>query len=50
MTLLWILALVLLPPCAAEDSNNCRWDASTMGNGRGASFITVLDRTVTLGE
>lgn len=26
-------------PCAYEDSNNCRWDATTAGNGAGHSFI-----------
>jgi hypothetical protein len=26
-------------PCATEDSTNCRWDAETMGNGTGRSFI-----------
>lgn len=26
-------------PCAAEDSLACYWDASTMGNGLGRSFL-----------
>lgn len=29
-----------LPPCAMEDSDNCYWDAATMGNGTGESFVT----------
>lgn len=28
-----------LPPCAQEDSQNCYWDATKMGNGEGTSFI-----------
>jgi hypothetical protein len=28
-----------LAPCATEDSHNCYWDASRMGNGIGESFI-----------
>lgn len=32
-----------LPPCAMEDSDNCYWDAATMGNGIGRSFIVVDD-------
>ncbi len=35
-----------LPPCATEDSDNCYWDADTMGNGEGRSF-TVRDGVVT---
>ena len=27
-----------LPACQSEDSDNCRWDASSRGNGRGNSF------------
>ena len=30
-----------LPPCPVEDADNCYWDATTMGNGLGRSFITV---------
>lgn len=26
-------------PCAAEDSRRCYWNARTMGNGRGHSFV-----------
>lgn len=29
-----------LAPCPTEDSVNCYWDASTMGNGRGTDFIS----------
>lgn len=28
-----------LPPCKTEDSTECFWDAQTMGNGTGQSFI-----------
>jgi hypothetical protein len=28
-----------LPPCPTEDSSDCYWDAATMGNGQGRSFI-----------
>lgn len=28
-----------LAPCTTEDSDNCYWDASTMGNSKGNSFI-----------
>jgi len=28
-----------LPPCPTEDSHDCYWDARTMGNGEGRSFI-----------
>ena len=34
-----------LPPCPTEDSDNCYWDADTMGNGIGTDFI-VIDGTV----
>lgn len=27
-------------PCPNENSFNCIWDASTMGNGKGTSFIS----------
>lgn len=30
-----------LPPCAAEDSDNCHWDASSSGNGTGESFYVI---------
>lgn len=35
------LATALATPCASEDSANCYWDAATMGNGVGDSFVTV---------
>lgn len=31
----------LLPDCPAEDSSNCRWNASTRGDGNGQSFFDV---------
>ena len=30
-----------IPPCATEDSDNCYWNAETMGNGKGQSFIVI---------
>jgi hypothetical protein len=36
--LIFATALSSLPPCAAEDSTNCYWDARTMGNGQGDSY------------
>lgn len=37
-----------LPPCEAEDSTNCFWDATTRGNGKGQSFIDVDGTRVSL--
>jgi hypothetical protein len=34
-----------LPPCEMEDSINCYWDASAMGNGIGNSFIAIGECT-----
>lgn len=33
-------------PCELEDSTNCYWNAPTMGNGEGSSFVN-LDGTIT---
>lgn len=41
MLILILIALVGLPPCPTEDSANCYWDAQTMGNGHGSSFIDL---------
>jgi hypothetical protein len=30
-----------IPPCATEDSHDCYWDAATMGNGHGRSFVAI---------
>lgn len=30
-----------LGPCVMEDSDNCYWDATSRGNGSGASFIAM---------
>lgn len=39
---LGILALYIsLNPCPYEDSKNCYWNAETMGNGQGQSFVTI---------
>lgn len=32
---------VSFPACATEDSTNCFWNADTMGNGTGNSFIDI---------
>jgi hypothetical protein len=43
----WTLAQTLfpdtsgLPACEYEDSENCYWNAATMGNGDGTSFVNV---------
>ena len=34
------LLLSVMPNCASEDSYNCGWNASEMGNGKGHSFVT----------
>lgn len=40
--MLWAgLWLTSLPPCDFEDSPNCYWDADTMGNGSGLSFVSI---------
>lgn len=36
----------LIGPCATEDSTNCYWNAPTMGNRQGDSFIDI-EGTVT---
>lgn len=30
-----------LPDCPTEDSDDCYWDAQTMGNGQGRSFYVI---------
>lgn len=42
--MLWIavaLWTAALPPCVTEDSRNCYWNARTMGNGGGKSFVDL---------
>lgn len=39
-----------LPPCPTEDSDNCYWDAQTMGNGEGQSFVTQDGETTYVDE
>lgn len=39
----WVRAM-RLPPCRAEDEIRCYWDAKTMGNGVGDSFVWVGTR------
>lgn len=41
MTFLLLIASLILPPCAAEDSMNCVWIADVAGNGAGTSFVDV---------
>jgi len=37
-------------PCTFEDSPGpCYWDASTMGNGYGTSFVVHADQSLTFG-
>ena len=33
-------------PCLTEDSTWCYWDAQTMGNGQGRSFIAITEQFV----
>jgi hypothetical protein len=35
------VAAALATPCATEDSDNSFWDAATMGNQMGASYVTI---------
>ena len=42
MTYLALILSLALPPCQEEDSTNCHWDASTRGNGQGASFVDLV--------
>lgn len=36
-----LASVMQLSPCQYEDSANCVWDASRMGNGKGKSFVNV---------
>lgn len=36
-----MMLITTLPPCQTEDSSNCYWNAQTMGNGNGSSFIDL---------
>lgn len=42
ISLAYAILFAILPPCETEDSHNCRWDATTMGNGGGTSFVSIL--------
>lgn len=33
--------IALATPCASEDGTECYWDARTMGNGSGTSFVNT---------
>jgi hypothetical protein len=40
------VVVAAIPPCASEDGSGplpCRWDAASVGNGRGVSFTVVAD-------
>lgn len=37
-----------LNPCLYEDGDNCWWDASTMGNGIGDSFVVIKGNKIYL--
>jgi hypothetical protein len=32
---------ITLIPCPTEDSADCYWNAATMGNGQGRSFVNI---------
>lgn len=36
-----LMLLTTVPPCQTEDDRNCYWNAQTMGNGSGSSFIDI---------
>jgi len=38
---IFALLLAILPDCEFEDSANCHWNAETMGNGYGDSFVRL---------
>lgn len=45
MEFLLAILFAILPPCPADEAiGTCKWDAATMGDGQGTSFI-VLDDT-----
>ena len=50
MGTLLALVVALSTPCAAEDSQNCYWDAQARSNGLGTSFVTFADVTLYFGE
>ena len=37
-------SIYLLRKCKYEDSPHCYWDAGTMGNGKGKSFVSLRGR------
>ena len=37
-----------LTNCVAEDSTNCYWDAETLGNGHGDSFVDLFGTVIYL--
>lgn len=39
--ILFSLAMSILPPCPAEDSGWCHWNAAERGNGQGESFFVL---------
>lgn len=43
LTIIAIVAALLFPACATEDSTICAWDGSAQGNGQGASFVALSD-------
>lgn len=42
--LLTFLAMLLhVPACETEDSTGCYWNAASMGNGTGVSFLSLTE-------
>lgn len=39
--MLMVWGFINIQPCQYEDSSNCYWDAKTMGNGQGRSFVDI---------
>lgn len=46
MNTLSLILWLILPPCPSEDSNNCKWDATMLGNQTGQSFFVIADYVV----
>lgn len=38
----------MMPPCVTEDSTGCYWNAQTMGNGEGRSFVALGELVIYL--
>lgn len=41
LAMIFTALLAAMPPCPAEDSDWCGWNAQEQGNGAGRSFISL---------